>query len=159
MNTRMILAVLAVVATAALVSGRPLIYEPFADPDSTLTGNTSGEGLTGTWSGDANYTVVTGSNLTWGVLVTDSNYVDMVSGQANIRCLLTTDLSNAGLLDHGTSLWFSMIVDTPTQGGTNPDTGFAFGTAVVGDGNNLPMGGDGFGWTIKNDALLSLIHI
>ena len=144
--------VMTTVVASGLIAG-PVIYEPFADPDATLPGNTPGLGLSGTWSGDANYTVVSGSNLNWGVLVTESNYVDMVSGQAGVNCLIGNDLVNAGLLDDGSNLWFSMVIDTPSQGGINPDTAFAFGTSAVGSGNGMTLGGEAFGWSIKNDVL------
>lgn len=135
---------------AGTVLAGPVIYEPFADSEPTLTGNTPGAGLS-SWSGSTGYTV-SSSNLVWGILVVEENSV-VANGVVSMTGNLAGDLAASGLLDHGTSVWFSMIINTPASGGTNPDTGFAIGTATVSSGNNIPMSGDGFGWSIKQNSL------
>lgn len=136
---------------AGVVWARPEIYEPFADTNATLTGNTPGEGLSGTWSGSTGF-IVNPESLSWGLLVTGENQAEATSA-GSITATLGTELGDAGLLDHGSNLWFSMVIDSPASGGTNPDTGFAIGTATVSSGNNLPMSGQGIGWNLKNNVL------
>ena len=144
---------------AVLAMGGPLqaatavIYEPFDDGDSSLNGNTAGLGLTGTWSATSGWTVGTGS-LSYGTLQTAGNQADYNGG--NGYCYASTDssLSDAGLLNDGETLWFSMVVNTPISGGSNPDTGFAFATDRINGTNNIPLvAGQGIGWAIKNDNL------
>jgi hypothetical protein len=151
---------LATAVTLNSPGGAAVIYEPFADSEFTLTGNTPGTGLSGTWSASLSFSVTNGS-LTYGTLPVSGNQVtygdDGAVGFGNSASSVAIDssLSNARLLDDGATLWFSIVVNTPTQGGSNPDTGFSIGTDQLGSGNNLPMptGGQGIGWSIKNDKL------
>jgi autotransporter-associated beta strand protein len=147
-----------IAAGAGSAHAQLVIYEPFADSNPSLTGNTPGLGLTGTWSADTAFTVTSGS-WTYGALPTSGNQVTVGSGNVassvGIGSGLNNTLGNAGLLGDGVKLWFSVVVHTPFTGGINADTGFALGTDKLGSGNNLPMptGGQGIGWTIKQDKL------
>ena len=66
-----------------------------------------------------------------------------------------TTLSDAGLLDDGASLWFSVLVQTGSDIATNGDFGFVFGTDRIGSGNNIPVANSGqaLGFTFKNNQL------
>jgi len=131
-----------------------VIYEPFDDGNSTLAGNTPGLGLTGTWSASTPF-VVNPTSLSYGTLPTSGNQVYYTGGNGNCSVSPGTTLSDASLLDDGATLWFSIVLDTPVNGGSNPDTGFALGTDPIIGTNNIPMttGGQGIGWAIKNDRL------
>ncbi len=144
--------------TGTALHAAPVIYEPFADSDPTLTGNASGTGLTGNWAATSNVAVDSGS-LFYGALARSGNQVRFVSGQSTANAALTkddalTDIS--GLLDNGDTLWFSVVhttINSVTAG--NPDTGFAIGTNNLAGSNNVPMSGsgNGFGFSIKNGQL------
>jgi len=146
--------VLALAAGAGSAQAATVIYEPFDDSNSSLAGNTTGTGLTSTWSAAAGFTVPSGS-LTYGTLPVSGNQVVYNGGGGSCSAGLSTALNDAGLLADSATLWFSMIVNTPRDGGSNPDTGFAIGTDQIGSSNNIPMptGGQGIGWAIKNDLL------
>ncbi len=142
--------------TLSVMRNAPVIYEPFADSDATLNGNTPGTGLSGKWLAATIFSVTPGS-LTYGTLPVSGNKVTYVSPFANAASSVAIGpaLSAAGLLADGATLWFSIVVNTPPTAGINPDTGFAIGTDALGSGNNLPMpaGGQGIGWTIKQGKL------
>ena len=137
-----------------------VVYEPFADSDATLPGNTPGTGLSGTWSATASRFTVNAAALSWGTLPVSGNQVKYVPiGNAACSVALGTALTNAGLLADGATLWFSVLINTPGDTGANPDTGFAIGTTILGSGNNLPIaaGEQAIGWTIKNGKLQATI--
>jgi len=147
-------AITAAVLTASPASAVLVVYEPFADGNSSLNGNAAGTGLSGNWTAASGFTVGAGS-LSYGSLPTSGNQVAYSGGNANSSVALSSALSNAGLLNDGATVWFSMIVNTPDAGGSNADTGFAIGTDPIIGTNNIPMtaGGEGIGWAIKNDQL------
>jgi len=156
---RVVLAVSAVLGVVIAISGssqaEPVIYEPFDDSDSTLNGNSTGTGLTGTW---ANSYDVEASDMSWGSLATSGYQVKMPNTYGrNGRAAAQLDgsLSGAGLLDDGATLWFSTLLRTNQAFGANPDFGFALGTDSVWGRNNIPMlnSGDGIGFKIKNGQL------
>jgi autotransporter-associated beta strand protein len=151
----LVLAVFSAVIAAGAGSAQAatIIYEPFADTDASLAGNTPGTGLTGTWTASAGFTVPSGS-LTYGTLPVSGNQVVYNGGSASSSASLSSALSAAGLLSDGKTLWFSMVVNTPRDGGSNPDTGFAIATDAINGTNNIPLvAGQGIGWAIKNDLL------
>jgi autotransporter-associated beta strand protein len=159
----MVLAVFSavIVAGAGIAHAVTIIYEPFDDSNPSLTGNTPGMGLTGTWSASSQF-VVGADSLTYGSLSTSGNqviYGTNGTGNSASSVNLGNDANDAGLLSDGATLWFSVVVTTPIDGGSNPDTGFAIGTDQLGSGNNLPMpsGGEGIGWTIKTDKLQATV--
>jgi autotransporter-associated beta strand protein/VCBS repeat-containing protein len=146
--------------TYTILSEEPAdIYDGFAGTGE-LTGFAAGSGLTGNWSGSTSFRHVAGS-LSYGSLPTSGNQIEFSNGSGgnggngSIQASLGTALSDAGLLDDGATLWFSMILDSPVDGGPNPDTGFAIGTSSIIGTNNIPMaaGEQGIGFAIKNDQL------
>lgn len=149
----------AVAATVASVNSSQaalVIYEPFDDSNVPLPGNVTGEGLAGTWTATANRFTVQSGSMVWGTLPTSGNRVTYVpSGNATASAALGSALGDAGLLDDGATLWFSMIVQMPGDSGSNPETGFAIGTDALGNDNNfqMPVNGQGIGWGIKNNTL------
>jgi hypothetical protein len=138
--------------------GGALVYEPFDDSEPFLPGNASGVGLNGAWSATIHRFAVNPNSLTWGAIPTSGRQVRYItSGDAASSVALGPALGNAGLLSNNATLWFSVIVNTPGYTGSNPDTGFAIGSAPLGSGNNLPIasGEQAIGWSIKNDKLQS----
>jgi uncharacterized repeat protein (TIGR02543 family) len=122
---------------AQWLAGPVAVYEPFVDSDPSLSGNSTGVGLTGSWSAAAGGTVLANS-LTYGTLPTSGNKISIMSGTA-ASATLSADLANSGLLTNGSTLWFSFIVNTNAASSTNDQAGFALGTAAVGSGNNMPI--------------------
>ena len=114
-----------------------VIYEPFnyTPPDTTLTGNAGGSGLTGTWT--VGTSAVESTNLTYGSLATSgsatvANGYNTSSGRIGIG---PTTLS--GLLNDGGGLWMSFLYRT---GDDASRTRFAIGlgdTYLSGNGNLL----------------------
>ncbi|MBL9132231.1 MAG: autotransporter-associated beta strand repeat-containing protein, partial [Verrucomicrobiaceae bacterium] len=131
----------------ALRSGRRADLEPFDDSNSTLTGNTAGTGLSGPWAGSG---VITPGSLAYGSFPAGSGIKASFNNQNGYASVGTT-LSNAGLLADGATLWFSMLVQTGADIGTNGDLGFAFGTDQINSGNNIPVANSGqaLGFTFK----------
>lgn len=87
----------------------PLIYEPFADLDSTLSGNTPGLGLTGTWGAES--FVADGSLIYGGLAYSGGRVVTNPGDQFQQNGISPgTTLSDAGLLDDGATLWFSCLI-------------------------------------------------
>jgi alpha-galactosidase len=139
-------------------AGGAIVYEPFDDPEPLLSGNTSGLGLSGPWSAAIYRFAVDPGSLTWGAIPTSGRQVRyLTTGDAASSVALSPALGNAGLLANGATLWFSVLVNTPADTGSAPDTGFAIGSAPLGSANNLPIaaGEQAIGWTIKNDKLQS----
>ncbi|HSH16472.1 MAG TPA: MBG domain-containing protein, partial [Verrucomicrobiae bacterium] len=128
-----------------------VIYEPFDDSDPTLTGNTAGRGISGTWFGNA---AVTAGTLGFGSLPLGSSGKATISDQNGFASVGPT-LTNSGLLDDGATLWFSVIVETGGDIATNGDLGFALGTDPTTSGNSLPIanGGTALGFTFKDNQL------
>ena len=127
------------------------IYEPFDDANSSLSGNSPGVGLSGTWAGSG---AVTSGSLNFGTLPTGSGNKASISNQ-NGGISLGNTLSTNGLLDDGTSLWFSVLVQTGSDIATNGDLGFALGSESLNRGNNLPIqnSGTAMGFTFKQNQL------
>jgi hypothetical protein len=142
-----------VASTTVNVGGTTLLYEPFDDSNTTLTGNTAGDGLSGTWTAAANVAVDPGS-LGYGALKLGSgNQVRFVSGASHANAAFN---NLSGLLDNGDTLWFSVLHTTNTSvASSNPDAGFAIGTSNLNGGINVPMdsSGNGFGFSIKSGLL------
>lgn len=152
--------ILALLAAGAIGSGNAkaalAIYEPFADADASLAGNSNsapGFGLSGTWTATASWDVISGSS-SWGSLGTAGNRQQSDSGGAASIPIPVATLSTPGLLNDGATLWFSLIYTTaPTVSG-NPDAGFALATNSMGSTNNVPIsGGEGIGFTIKTGVM------
>lgn len=133
-----------------------VIYEPFADSNTSLTGNAAGTGLTGNWTATANLGVTVGSSLTWGSLPTSGNRVaQTTSGSATASVGISSALSNSGLLADGSSVWFSMMFNTPTLNGINEDSAFILGTDTLAGANGIGISnsGSGLGFTFNSGGL------
>lgn len=142
---------LAVNGTITLVIPAAPIFEPFADGNATLTGNTPGAGLSGTW--DSSATVVSGS-LNYGALALGTgNKVSAKNQYGGVS--VGTTLSDAGLLADGKELWFSALIQTGGDIATNGDLGFVLGTDRIGSGNNIPIlnNGQAMGVRFKNNLI------
>jgi hypothetical protein len=149
-----LLPVMALLSCGVALRAAPVIHEPFADADPSLSGNIPGAGLSGGWTATSSFGV-SATSLSYGSLPVSGNKGGYSGGNGNASVSLGSGLRDAGLLDDGTSLWFSMILQTPASGGPNPDTGFAISNGVIVGTNNIPMsaGQQGIGWAIKNDQL------
>lgn len=134
--------------------GPVTIYEPFTDTNASLTGNTPGEGLTGTWTADAAFTV-NSTSLAYGSLPTNAGRVNITGSAGTCNATLGSALATNSLLSDGSTLWFSMIINTPTTGTGNSDTGFAIGTSNILTTNGIPManGNQGIGFSINGSQL------
>ncbi len=128
-----------------------VIYEPFDDANATITGNTPGKGLSGTWSGSG---TVVANSLAYGDLTAGTGNTVSINTQ-NAYASTGTTLSTSGLLNDGASLWFSALVRTGGEIATNGDLGFALGTDQIGSANNLPVANSGqaLGFTFKDNQL------
>jgi hypothetical protein len=121
-------------------SNGEVIYEGFDYPTGTLSTESGG-----TWSGNA---TVSTPGLTYGDLATAGNTAAFI-GQAGSFSVGT---SLDGLLDHGDTLWFSVLINVGSIG-TNPDFAFALGNGVLRATNNVPMSASetGYGLRVKNN--------
>lgn len=135
--------------------GGALIYEPFDDADPTLNGNTPGIGLSGIWS-SGGYSVEAGSYL-YGTLSTSGNRAVINSGRTGSSVSTGATLSDVGLLNDGATLWFSVLHLTQPSANGNMDFGFALGTTGLGGTNNVPMSGQGIGFSVKNGSILASV--
>ena len=124
----------------------PVIYEPFADTQTILSGNTPGSGLSGTWiSGGMN---VSPTGLIFGSLPVSGGMAIKPSGNAsaNASVALGGALNNAHLLNDGATLWFSFLYKRPAPSGTNDQAGFAIGDSSLNStGDTMSAGSNGFG--------------
>lgn len=140
MKTILTISLLATAMVATSYS-QALIYESFnfgADGDA-LNGQTTGDGLTGTWNANSVGQVqVDAPGHTYGSLATEGNRITMDDG----RGAASTGTTLNGFLDNGDTLWFSTLISLNAIGG-NADFGFALGTSNLSDSNNVPMNTDG----------------
>lgn len=127
--TRSALAAGLIAAAVGLFSGtahgQATVYEGF---DYAETGNTNGlNGGTGFSSGWESVNVwweITSPGSTHGTLTVAGNKATSIT-RSGIARSLNSDLSNAGLLENGSTLWFSAIVDITTGSAANSNLGFA----------------------------------
>jgi len=105
--------------------GQATVYEGF---DYAAIGNMSGlNGGTGFASGWESVNVwwrIASPGSTHGSLAVAGNKATSIT-RSGISRFLNSDLSNAGLLDNGSTLWFSAIVDITTGSAANSNLGFA----------------------------------
>ncbi|MEM7396195.1 MAG: hypothetical protein AAF492_27995, partial [Verrucomicrobiota bacterium] len=100
--------------------GLPLIYEPFDYPAGPLHGQSGSTevGLDGVWEADAT-TLVVSNSLTYHELRTTGNRLDHFTGSQNPwlgkRAVSASALFEPGWLDHGRTLWFSLIGGSATN--------------------------------------------
>ena len=154
-DSRRILAVVLSSLVVSAVQAQMLVYEPFDDSNPTLSGNTPGIGLTGTWAGNGD---VASGSYTYHELLTSGNQANKPSsGSMAAGVSLGTALSSAGLLDNGATLFFSLLLHNG-PGNINMQGAFALGTDQLSGGNNhqLPMSNSGNGiglFTSRNSRL------
>ncbi|MFK7849417.1 MAG: hypothetical protein AB8D78_00435, partial [Akkermansiaceae bacterium] len=148
--------ILTLVAPILLVSGSVhgalLIEETFDyTASNSLAGNSGGTGFTGSWANggtDRGNPGVVSPGLDWGDLDVSGNTAGGGGWSAGFRDLgSTTALESAGLMDNGSTLWFSVIFDLEGQNVANADLNFALGAGVFGGtggrdfGNRQNLGG------------------
>lgn len=141
-----------------IVNSTCVIYEGFSSDSPELVKMKSAAGLSGSWS-DSEFFLYRSGSLSYGSIPASGGKVEYSNtGKGSCKVSLSDELKKSGLLKDGATLWFSMILKTPDEGGTNADTGFALGNGAIEGGNLLPMEkieNEGVGFTITQDALRS----
>lgn len=120
-----------------------LIYEGF-DYTGAINAQTGGFGFGGAWANTKNSPTAETPDLTWGDLSTVGRHLRGAAWSGVVRPIGTT-LSDAGLMDDGSTLWFSVIFDLEGQNTSNADMNFAlcsdkFVSGDFGDKENLNSG-------------------
>jgi len=91
--------------------GEALIYEPFAYlATAALAGNQGATGTTGPWTTSGNGLNVTPLGLSYGSLPVGGNKLDALQGGRKNQISFGSTLADAGLLNDGATLWFSLLV-------------------------------------------------
>ncbi len=115
----------AVGLSTGTAQGQATVYEGF---DYAVTGNTSGlnggTGFASVWEPINVWWQITGPGSTYGSLTVAGNKATCIT-RSGIARPLNSDLWDAGLLDNGSTLWFSAIVDITTGSAANSNLGFA----------------------------------
>ena len=132
------------------LNANPVLEESFAYDDGNVNGLDGGLGFGGAWSSTFRNPTVAAPDLTWGELLTSGSSSRGGSWSGVVRSV-GTSLSSAGLLDHGATVWFSVIFDLENQNTTNADLNLSLGTSqfaggVFADRENLASG-EGIGVT------------
>ncbi len=132
-----------IVAICLLVAGanawaEAVIYEPFADSDTTLVGNTPGTGLTGLWVGAANPTNI--ANQTYGELITGGNAMRVYNGWANNEVVIDASGAYTALLADGGEMWFSVLYEPVDWNNNTAYARFAFAIGDDGFSSNGDLG-------------------
>ena len=146
------LGVMAMLLVAAIAPAHAaIIYEPFADSDATLNGNTTGTGLSGNWTAGDRVRVASGS-IDYGTLPTSGNRVswleDTDKGGWDNASATQTALGSKHLLDDGATVWFSFLARwTDTL-----DDRFALALTTDAFGYDLKLNnsGSGIGFGVSN---------
>lgn len=151
-RTKSLLALLAVSAFSSIsVNAATIIYEPFSQAAGDLSGKAGGTGLSGNWTASGNTVdIVKPPTLTYGDLENTGGQVNLPNSAGIYASVATTTaLSSAGLLNDGATLWFSYVFQKTANGGSNEQSGFAFGTDRVNPAfNGLNMQGSGYGFGV-----------
>lgn len=158
-----LLALAGLALSCASANAAAVIYEPFSqDTSSTiiLNGKAGGTGLSGNWSsttGGSAVNVVNPPTLDYGNLDNSGGQANLAnSGSTWASITTTTGLANAGLLNDGATLWFSYVFQKTANGGSNEQSGFAFGTDRVNpafNGLNMQNSGSGLGVFTNGSAV------
>jgi hypothetical protein len=117
------------------------VYEPFNYSTGGIDNLNGAIGFAGPWDATRNNPAVDTDSKTWGSLETAGNHVRGAAWSAMIRPIGAT-LSDAGLMDNGATLWFSVVMDLAGQNTSNADFNLALGTdqfvsSTFGDRENL----------------------
>ena len=125
----------------------PLIYEPFDDLNSSLSGNIPGLGLTGTWSGSS---VVVGTSLSYGNLATSGGRATTNTGSQFDKNSVNpgTTLTSSGLMADGETLWFSALIVNHNPSSGDNRTYVAFGNGQADGFDRIGSSADGRGFTV-----------
>jgi autotransporter-associated beta strand protein len=157
LNLTRMAAVLGIAITS--LTAAPVIYEPFAQAAGILNGKAGGTGLSGNWTtttGTSAINVVTPSPMIFGALAMSGGHANLLrSGNTNGRVVRSSALADAGLLNNGATLWFSLVLTKTAGGGSNEWAGFAFGTSHItsGPGVLTLQGGNGVGFRTRDTAV------
>ena len=137
--------ILPAIAASALITATAhadvFIYEPFADSDPSLAGNTPGLGLSGSWSSDG--VGVSSGSLSWGSLETSGNQT-LTSGSNFRDGSVDASSGLAGKLDDGDVIWMSFLAQSISNGRSY----VTIGTGGP-DGFDRIGGGGGFGVGVR----------
>jgi len=137
-------------ASVTSLDAAAIIYEPYSQATGVLNGKPGGLGLSGNWTsttGAAAVNVVNPPTLNYGNLQNAGGQANLLnSGSTRASITTTTGLATVGLLSDGATLWFSYVFQKAANGGSNEQSGFAFGTDLVTPAfNGLNMANSGFG--------------
>lgn len=114
------------VLISAIAKAEPVIEESFAYEEGAVSGLDGGLGFGGAWSNPWNNPAVITPGLTWGDLLVSGNSSRGNAWSSLVRPL-GSSLSDAGLLDDGATLWFSVIFDLEGQNIANADLSIFLG--------------------------------
>ncbi len=143
------------------------VYEPFDYAAGLLNGKSGASevGLAGTWASNASSGFVTSGSMTYGSLATKGGKFEP-TGASNhwggTRAISTSALAANGLLNDGSTLWFSAVVGYgPTANLTNArlsialaNNGFSTGNYDYWVQNSGPQLGSGIGITLgRHDGI------
>lgn len=146
-----LLTTLAIGFLSAPVNASPVIEESFAyDEGVALNGSDGGLGFDGAWANSFRNPTVASPNLEWGELLTTGLSSRGGTWSGAVRPL-GDELADAGLLNDGATLWFSVILDLEGQNVANADLSISLGSSSFdssgfGDRENLASG-EGIGIT------------
>ncbi len=146
-------AITAAVLTASPASAVLVVYESFSQSVGGLNGKAAGTGLAGNWT-STTPNVIASPTLSYGILPNAGNQADVATGQAagNASATTTNALSNAGLLNNGATLWFSVV--TTGALGSNQHSGFAFGNAPLAPSfDGARLNGDALGFYTRQGTV------
>jgi hypothetical protein len=148
----MLIAVLsAVMVLGGSLQAAAVIYEPFAGDPGDINGQAAGAGLDGNWTRYEGALEAVEGSLSYGSLATSGNHLSIApSSRRGAFASTGSTLSDAGLLDHGESLWFSFVVASPTVPSTNDNLYLVLGTDTINAGGNK-MNNSGNGIGVKFD--------
>ena len=158
----------ALLLSAGMSHAALIIYEPFADSNATLVGNTPGTGLTGTYTsngGSPSAFAVSGSSLSYGSQPATGGSATFVapsdtsaSNVSNAISTLTSGLGSLagnGLLTDGAVLWFSVMQRT-TNDTAHDGFALALGTDPLTTNTNFTAAAaQGIGFAISNTGNLT----
>lgn len=122
-----VLSLAALMLALSTASATVVLYEPFADSNSSLQGNTPGTGFTGTWLGGSGTNPSIIANTSYGSLDTTGNAVSVTSGWTNNQLLIdTSNPAYTNLLADGGDMWFSILFSGNLNGDNTAYSRFAF---------------------------------
>lgn len=120
-----VLSLTALMLALPTASATAVLYEPFADSDSSLVGNTPGTGFSGNWLGSTGPFITT--NQSFGSLTTGGNGAGATNGWQNNQLLIdTTNPAYTNLLADGGDMWFSILFTGNLDGVNTAYSRFAF---------------------------------